>query len=156
MRIDTAPGIAYNTNMSLFQVVLDTNVFVTALRSRHGASYKLLSLISSQKFQFNLSVPLVVEYEAVAKRQADEIELTVQEIDDILDYVVCMANRWQIHYLWRPQLTDPNDDMLLELAVTANCRYIITYNVDDFESAKPFGIEAISPKEFLQLIGELP
>ncbi len=156
MGIDTTPGIAYNTNMGLFQVVLDTNVFVTALRSKHGASYKLLSLISSQKFQVNLSVPLVVEYEAVAKRQIGEIELTVQEIDDIIDYVVFMANRWQIYYLWRPQLNDPNDDMLLELAVTANCKYIIMYNVDNFKGTKPFGIEAMTPKDFLRLIGELP
>jgi len=53
-------------------------------------------------------------------------------------------------------LNDTNDDMLLELAVTADCRYIITYNVDDFKVTKPFGIEAIMPKGFLQLIGELP
>jgi len=156
MRIDDCIGIVYNTNVSVYQIVIDTNVFVTALRSKHGASYKLLSLIDCGKFQINVSVPLVFEYESVAKRFVDETTLTIQEIDDILDYLVFMANRWQIHYLWRPQLKDPKDDMLLELAVSANCTYIITYNVNDFKGTQPFGILAIRPKDFLQLIGELP
>jgi putative PIN family toxin of toxin-antitoxin system len=140
--------------MIVYQIVIDTNVFVTALRSQYGASYKLMSLIKSEKFQVNLSVPLVLEYEAVAKRMIGEISLNDREIDDILDFVISKANRWQIYYLWRPQLKDPGDDMLLELAVTANCEYIITYNLNDFKGAEKFGVMSISPKEFLQMIGE--
>ena len=141
--------------MSKRQIVADTNVFVTALRSQFGASYKLFSLIDSDSFQLNVSVPLALEYEAVAKRQIGEIALSEKEIDDILDYVISKANRWEIYFLWRPQLKDPSDDMVLELAVTANCNYIITYNVDDFKGIDDFGIEVMTPKEFLKLIGEL-
>lgn len=153
--IDSRVGIIYNTNVSLYQVIIDTNVFVTALRSRRGASYRLLSLINSGKYQINLSVPLVIEYEAVAKRQVGEIKLTAEEIDDILEYIVRLANHWKIHYLWRPQLKDPGDDMLLELAVSAGCDYIITYNLNDFKGVEQFGIEAITLKDFLERIGEL-
>ena len=142
--------------MSVFQVVIDTNVFVTALRSQRGASYRLLSLINSGKYQINLPVPLVIEYEAVAKRLVGEIRLTAKEVDDILDYTVRLANHWKIHYLWRPQLRDPSDDMLLELAVAAGCDYIITYNLKDFKGVEQFGIAAITLKEFLEQIGELP
>jgi len=152
--IDIRNGIIYNTTMGVHQIVLDTNVFVTALRSKRGASYKLLSLIDSQMYQINLSVPLVIEYEAITKRQADELELTTHEIDDIIDYLVLLANRWQIHYLWRPQLNDPNDDMLLELAVTANCKFIITYNLQDFKGVEKFNVEVVTPKDFLRIIGE--
>ena len=141
--------------MSKRQIVADTNVFITALRSKFGASYKLFSLINSDKFQFNLSVPLALEYEAVAKRLSAEIGLSEQEIDDILDYVISRANRWEIYYLWRPELNDPNDDMVLELAVTANSNYILTYDTNDFKGVQKFGIEVMSPKEFLQMIGEL-
>lgn len=141
--------------MSKRQIVADTNVFVTALRSQFGASYKLLSLIDKESFQLNLSVPLALEYEAVAKRQIGEIALSEKEIDNILDYVISKANRWKIYFLWRPQLKDPSDDMLLELAVTANCNYIITYNVNDFKGMDDFGIEVMTPKEFLEIIGEL-
>jgi len=141
--------------MSPIQIVVDTNVFVTALRSKRGASYKLMQLIKKGKFQLNLSVPLTLEYESVAKRFTDEIALNEKEIDDILDFVISKANRWKIYFLWRPQLNDPGDDMVLELAVTAGCKYIVTYNVTDFKKAEKFGIQPITPKEFLQMIGEL-
>ena len=141
--------------MKKHQIVADTNVFVTALRSQFGASYKLLSLVDKDKFKLNLSVPLALEYEAVAKRMIGEIALNEQEIDDILDFVISNSNQWDIYYLWRPQLKDPGDDMVLELAVTANCNYIITYNVKDFKGIENFGIEVMTPKEFLEMVGEL-
>ena len=141
--------------MSKHQIVADTNVFVTALRSQFGASYKLLSLIDKDKFKLNLSVPLALEYEEVAKRMMGEIALNEQEIDDILDFVISNSNQWDIYYLWRPQLKDPGDDMVLELAVTANCNYIITYNLKDFKGIENFGIEVMTPKEFLEMVGEL-
>lgn len=141
--------------MSKFQIVADTNVFATALRSQFGASYKLLSLIDKDIYQFNLSVPLALEYEAVAKRMVGEIVLNEQEIDDILDFVIKNSNWWSIFYLWRPQLKDPGDDMVLEVAVAAGCEYIITYNINDFKGIEKFGIKAITPKAFLELVGEL-
>jgi putative PIN family toxin of toxin-antitoxin system len=138
-----------------YQIVADTNVFVTALRSQFGASYKLFSLIDKDVYKLNMSVPLTLEYEAVAKRMIAEISLSEEEIDNILDFVISNSNRWQIYYLWRPQLKDPGDDMVLELAVTAGCNYIITYNVNDFKGIENFGIKAITPKQFLEMAGEL-
>jgi len=153
--IDLQEGIIYNTSMKRHQIVADTNVFVTALRSQFGASYKLLSSIDKDIYQLNLSVPLVLEYEEVAKRMIGEISLNMQEIDDILDFVIKRSNRWHIFYLWRPQLKDPSDDMVLELAVTASCNYIITYNLNDFKGIEKFGIKVITPKAFLEMVGEL-
>ena len=141
--------------MPRHQIVVDTNVFVTALRSQFGASYKLLSLIDEEIFKLNLSVPLALEYEEVAKRMSGEIALSEKEIDDILDFVISRSNHWHIFYLWRPQLKDPSDDMVLELAVTAGCKYILTYNLNDFKGSKKFGTEAITPKAFLEMVGEL-
>ena len=141
--------------MSKYQIVADTNVFVSALRSQFGASYKLFSLIDKDVYKLNISVPLALEYEAVAKRMIGEISLSEEEIDNILDFIISNSNRWEIFYLWRPQLKDPGDDMVLELAVTASCNYIVTYNVNDFKGIENFGIQAITPKEFLKLAGEL-
>ena len=141
--------------MSAIQIVVDTNVFVTALRSKKGASYKLIQLIKKGDFQLNLSVPLALEYEAVAKRTIGKITLDEKEVDNILDFVISKANQWKIYYLWRPQLKDPGDDMLLELAVAAGCQYIVTYNLDDFKATEKFGITPITPKQFLEMIGEL-
>jgi putative PIN family toxin of toxin-antitoxin system len=137
------------------QVVLDTSALVSGLRSRRGASFLLLTLVDSGKFEVNLSVPLLLEYEQVGKRLVGEIPLTEQEIDDILDYLCRVANRWPIFYLWRPFLRDPKDDMILELAVAAHCDDILTYNRRDFAGAEKFGLRVRTPKQFLQEIGVL-
>lgn len=142
--------------MAQLQIVIDTSTFVSALRSRRGASYKLLSLIDSGKFEINISVPLILEYEAAAKRLVGEILLTESEIDAILDYVCVVSRRHKISYLWRPFLRDPQDDMVLELAAAANCDFIVTYNKDDFRGAERFGLEIVTAIEFLEKIGELP
>ena len=142
--------------MKMLEVVIDTNVLVSALKSKRGASFRLLTLIGQNKFNVNLSVPLILEYEDVAKRLIGEIALNEEDINDILDYICSVSNRREIFYLWRPFLKDPKDDMVLELAVTSNCDMIITYNKKDFKGVeKYFGIRVLSPKELLFEIGEL-
>jgi putative PIN family toxin of toxin-antitoxin system len=141
--------------MTIPQIVMDTNVLIAALRSRRGASYRLLTLIDSGKFQINISVPLALEYEDVTKRLIGAIPLNQHEIDDILDYICAVANHSKVYYLWRPFLKDPKDDMILELAVAANCDTIVTYNKKDFQGIQQFGIHLVSAKEFLEGIGEL-
>lgn len=113
-------------------------------------------LIDSGKFEINVSVPLVLEYENAAKRLIGDISLTERDIDDILDYICTVANRRKVFYLWRPFLRDPKDDMVLELAVAASCDFIVTYNKRDFQGAERFGLRVVTSKEFLQEIGELP
>jgi len=116
----------------------------------------LLTLIGSDKFEINVSVPLIIEYEDVAKRLIEKIALTEDDIDDILDYICSTANRRKVFYLWRPFPRDPKDDMVLELAVAARCDFIVTYNKRDFQGVERFGHRVVTPKEFLQEIGELP
>jgi len=142
--------------MDQYHIVIDTNVLAAALQSKRGASYRLLMLINSGKFTIHISVPLVLEYEDVVKRLLADIPLTEQDIDDILDYLCAVAQQEQIFYLWRPFLKDPKDDMVLELAVTASCDFIVTYNKRDFQGAERFGLRVVTPKEFLEEIGELP
>ena len=139
--------------MASTQIVLDTNVLVAAFRSRRGASYRLLSLVDAGYFEINVSVPLVLEYEDVLSRPG--LRLAPEDPRDIVDYLCSIGNRHQIYFLWRPYLSDPKDDMVLELAVTAGCRYIVTFNERDFRGIERFGLQAISPIEFLRIIGDL-
>lgn len=141
--------------MKTYQVVLDTNVIIAALKSRKGSSFKLLSLIDSSLFKVNLSVPLLLEYEDVSKRKTMELPLNNEEIDNILDYLCRIANKRDIFYLWRPFLKDPKDDFVLELAVESQSDFIITYNLKDFKGIEKFGLKAITPREFLKFIGGL-
>jgi putative PIN family toxin of toxin-antitoxin system len=134
---------------------MDTNVLVSALRSRKGASFRLLSIMDAGKFELAISVPLVLEYEAAAKKHSRATGLSVQDIDVIIDYICGIAKHYKIYYLWRPFLSDPKDDMVLELAVVSNANSIVTYNGADFKGIEKFGLRAVRPVDFLKEIGEL-
>ena len=141
--------------MSVPNVVIDTNVIIAALRSKRGASNKLLSLVGTSKFEIHDSVALILEYEDVIQRQRAELGLSQDEVSTFIDALCSMAHHHKIYFLWRPFLTDVNDELVLELAVSANCEYILTHNISDFRGSEKFGIRAITPKEFLQVIREV-
>lgn len=138
------------------EVVIDTSVMVAGLRSRNGASARLLSLVGSGRFGINLSVPLVLEYEDVLLRPELEIPITPSDVRDIIDYHCSVARLHRIFFLWRPYLRDAGDDMVLELAVRAGCQFIITFNERDFVGSEDFGVRAVTPADFLRQIGAIP
>ena len=141
--------------MSVPNIVIDTNVVIAALRSKRGSSNKLLSLVGTSKFEIHDSVALILEYEDVLQRQRTELGLSEDEESIFIDSLCAMAHPHKIYFLWRPLLTDVNDELVLELAVSANCEYILTHNIRDFKGIEKFGIRAITPKEFLQVIREV-
>jgi putative PIN family toxin of toxin-antitoxin system len=141
--------------MSIPNIVIDTNVIIAALRSKKGASNKLLSLVGTSKFEIHDSVALILEYEDVIQRQRTELGLSEDEVSIFIDSLCSMAHHHKIYFLWRPSLPDVNDELVLELAVSANCEYILTHNIKDFKGTEKFGIKAITPKEFLQVISEV-
>lgn len=136
-------------------IIIDTNVLVAALRSRNGASFKLLSLIGTDAFETVVSVPLVIEYEYASIKAATEVGLDLPLVANILDYVCKVSRHQKIFYLWRPTLRDPGDDMVLEVGVAASVNTIVTFNKRDFERASDFRIEIASPLEFLKTEGLL-
>lgn len=135
--------------------MLDTNVLVSAIRSRRGASFRLVDEIGRGRFEMVVSVPLVVEYEAALLEHRPP-NVTANDSGTILDYVCAESREQEIYYLWRPLLRDPKDDMVLEVAVAGGCDVIVTYNVGDFGGAEQFGIRVIRPLDFLREIGILP
>jgi len=98
---------------------------------------------------------MFLEYEDVVGRPESGISLSVQEIDAVLDFICAEANLREIFYLWRPILPDPKDDFILELAVEAQCDYIVTFNVRDFVGAEAFGVSVITPQQFLRKLEEI-
>lgn len=136
-----------------FRVVFDTNVLVAAARSRQGASFALVGSIPSLEFQICLSVGLFAEWQDVLTRDEHlPPGQTAADAIGFLRYLASQAHLQEIHFLWRPFLPDADDDMLLELAVAAGCRHIVTHNVRDFRGTEQFGVTPISPGDFLNLI----
>ena len=138
-----------------FQIIIDTNVLLAAARSTAGASFRLLTLVGDPRFQINLSVPLVVEYEAVLKRPIHNLAMGQHGIDDVINFLCENSNLRRIFFLWRAMLADPDDDFLLELAVESSCDYIVTFNTKDFLASDKFDIKVVRPAEFLKIIGEI-
>lgn len=136
------------------RVVLDSNVLVSALRSRRGASFQLLKLLREGRFEIAVSVPVALEYESVLRRHSEELGLPRDEADALVDYLCEVGYRQVIHFLWRPTLTDPRDEFILELAVAAGCKAIVTHNVRDFARATRFAVRVMTPGAFLEWLEE--
>ena len=135
------------------KIVIDTNVLFTALNSRRGASYKLVSLLQSERFSIAISVPLIIEYEDVLRRGKLPASITEKDISDFIDFFCHVGKLQEIFFLWRPFLPDPSDDLVLEVAVAGGCDAIITYNKRHFINVDKFGLRILDPKEFLIEIG---
>lgn len=133
------------------RVVIDTSVMVAASRSRHGASFQVVQSISSGLFQPCLSVALYAEWrDALSRPENRPPGVSAEDAWAFLRYVAGLSHIQPIYFLWRPVLRDPDDDMVLELAVAASCRVIVTHNLNDFVGAERFGINPVSPAEFLR------
>ena len=136
------------------RVVLDTNVLVAAVRSRRGASNEILISALQDGFDWLVSVPLFLEYEQALMRaelllatgiRRAEMSMFVRDIGQIVKPV-------ELHFLWRPQLPDPGDEMVLETAVNGRADVLVTHNRRDFVGSERLGVTVLTPAEFLMRI----
>jgi len=111
--------------------------------------------VDGDSFEITLSVPLVLEYEDALGRHLAKSPLDDRDVQYLLDFLCSVAHCQSIFFLWRPYLRDVKDDMVLELAVAAGCKAIVTHNVQDFHDLGRFGLEVYTPRDFLALLGEL-
>lgn len=135
--------------------VIDTNVILSALQSNKGKSFELISKISEDIFDFAISVPLILEYEAVLKNKLNRTIFTDSDIEDFINYLCKVGIKTKLFYLWRPYLKDPFDDHVLEVTIQSNASTIVTYNKKDFKEAENLGIKILTPKEFLETLQEV-
>ena len=138
--------------MTIPRLVLDTNVLVAASRSRNGASFAILQQLRCRHFVALMSVPLMLEYEAVLKRseQLQASQRSEAMTDAFLDALVLFAEPVHLFFLWRPQLRDAADEMVLETALNGRADALITLNVKDFGPARNFHLPVWTPAECLQ------
>ena len=136
---------------------MDTDAVVAAMRSPTGASAAIVRKARQGKIALLLSVPLAMEYEAVCARPEHQLAagLSEQEVRIFIDAVIAIAEPVKIHYLWRPQLRDPSDEMVLETAVNGRANLLITFNVREYGKAPAsFGIEVMTPREAVERINK--
>ena len=135
------------------RLVLNTGVIVAALRSPRGASAALLRAIRQGRATMLLGTALLLEYEAVCRREEHRIAagLALADVDTFLDGLAVLAEPVAVHFLWRPQLRDPGDEMVLEAAVNGQARAIIAFNHRDYGDAPSrFGVSLLLPAEAIR------
>ncbi|MCX7014055.1 MAG: PIN domain-containing protein [Candidatus Sumerlaeota bacterium] len=130
--------------------MIDTNVLYAGLYSAAGASFQILRLIERRELTPVLSTTLLFEYEEILRRNQRILELSDRAIEDVLDGLCSRGEQQSVYFLWRPQLSDPKDDHVLELAVAAGGVPIVTHNVRDFAAAAMFGIRVATPAQVLR------
>ena len=134
----------------MLRAVLDTNVLVAGLRSRGGASAAILELVRQRRrVQPVVSLALVYEYEAVLKRPGMIPHWETSDVDVFLRGFVARAVRVSAVIRRRPLLSDPDDDKLVELALPAAVRDVVTANVRHLAPATALGLRVLTPGEFL-------
>ena len=139
----------------MIHVLLDTNVLVAGLISSRGASFVLLQAVATGTLKLAASPALWLEYESVLKR--DEIcamhGFSIQQIDAVLSALAVWVQPVSLHYVWRPQLRDPGDEMVLEAAVNGRVSAIVTHNTRDFAAVAPkFGLQVCTPAQMIPLM----
>jgi putative PIN family toxin of toxin-antitoxin system len=135
------------------RLVLDTDVIVAAMHSNTGASFALIGQARAGNVTLAATVPLCIEYESVCKRphHAAAAELSQSEVDLFLDAVIDLVEPTEVFFLWRPQLRDPGDELVLEAAVSAGADAIVTFNIRDYQPvSRLFGIEILTPYQTIK------
>jgi putative PIN family toxin of toxin-antitoxin system len=137
------------------RIVLDTSVVVAALRTRLGAGNAVLQQVARRRLVPLASPPLFLEYEEVLKRPEQRLVhgLSPDAIDEFLAELAALIEPVEVHFQWRPQTPDPNDEMVLETAINGRANVVVTYNVADFAlAAKRFRISVLSPADLLKKV----
>jgi putative PIN family toxin of toxin-antitoxin system len=135
------------------RVVLDTSVLVAGLRSQLGASNRVLFAIAERRCVPLVTTALFLEYESVLLRAEQQLATGMNSVDveGFLAAFASAAEPVELNFLWRPQLRDPADEMILEAAVNGRAAAVVTHNVDDFRPATTqFGVRTLTPAEFLK------
>jgi putative PIN family toxin of toxin-antitoxin system len=137
------------------RVVLDTSVIVAGVRTRFGAGNAVLRLVAEQKIVPLATPPLFLEYEDVLKRPEQQLAhgLDPGVVDEFLTELAALIEPVEVHFFWRPQGRDPNDEMVLEAAINGCADALVTYNVKDFDvMAERFNIPVLRPSELLRRV----
>jgi putative PIN family toxin of toxin-antitoxin system len=134
---------------------MDTDVVIAAMRSPSGASAAILRCIRNAEATLLLSVPLALEYESICKKAEHRLEagLNERQVDLFVRSLVALAEPVVTHFLWRPQLRDPNDEMVLETAVNGHAHALVTFNLRDYADVPGrFGIDLLLPRDAIRRI----
>ncbi|MDY7030457.1 MAG: putative toxin-antitoxin system toxin component, PIN family [Thermodesulfobacteriota bacterium] len=136
-------------------VVMNTNIVISGLYSKNGASYYLLKAAISDHLPYAISPLVAFEYEGMIHQKIDEgfLRISKNDCEKILDALFAYATVIWKPLQIRPVLVDPSEDKILECAISGGCTHIVTFNTKHFPAnvTSPYGIEVMTPGDFLEV-----
>lgn len=139
----------------MLRLVLDTDVIIAAMRSPTGASTALLDAALNKKLIMLASVPLFIEYDAKCTdpKHWTEAGLTKEQANSYVNGIATLVKPVKTHFLWRPVLRDPNDEMVLEVAMNGQADAIVTFNHRDYRGvSERFNLDILLPSEAIRRV----
>ena len=138
------------------RAVLDTNVLLSALRSRDGASFQILDRLERGEFTLILSQTVLAEYEEVLKRELMPLGYPVSAIELFLDDLCRCVEIFRPSGFWKIALPDADDEALAQLAMESKIDYLVTYNSRHFPADRLTAVQVVDPRTFLDILRQTP
>lgn len=140
----------------MIRAVLDTNVLLSALRSRNGASFEIVARYRKGEFTLYLSQTVFCEYQEVLKREMLPLGLSSAVIDRFISAIASQAVQFRTSAFWKPALPDADDEALAQLATESKIDYLVTHNLRHFPSDRLPAVRVVDPKTFLDILRQSP
>ena len=141
--------------MKPFQIVLDTNVLISGLRSKRGAANALLQRLNDPRLKLHVSNALLLEYEELLRREQARLGLADVDVESLLDGFCTIGVQHYVSFVWRPTARDADDDFLVDLAVAAHADFVVTFNVRDLQPIEKYGIKVVTPQQILEILRDV-
>jgi putative PIN family toxin of toxin-antitoxin system len=132
------------------RVVIDTNVFISAIIGQFGYPYKIFNeLVLTGEIRICLSPLLLKEYEEVSQRvrfakKYPDFPKKAKQLLKALKAIAVVAEPTEVITI----IKDEPDNRVLEIAVAADAGNIVSGNMHHFDFEEFRGIKISSPKAF--------
>ncbi|MFH1877791.1 MAG: putative toxin-antitoxin system toxin component, PIN family [Candidatus Omnitrophota bacterium] len=136
--------------MKIPKVVIDTNVFVSAVLQK-GSSTKVLDKWKEDKFVLLISPGIFDEYfEVIARPRFNQSEADIRELVELLtEKAVAVEPRISLNVV----KGDPDDNKFLECAISGEADFVVSGDRHLLDIEKYQGIEILKIAEFILKIG---
>ena len=136
----------------MITVVLDTNIVLSAIFWPRSTARRCLAGLARRQYWIAISREIFVEYEDIVREFQPRFPACNSA--GTLAWLRLKALWVDPHTLEKPRSRDPKDDPFLACALAARAKYLITRDEDLLVLGKPFGIQTITPENFLARLRE--
>jgi len=141
----------------MLRVVLDTNVFVSGIKSQNTAPGQIIDAWIKKRITVITSPQLLAEIREVLMRPAilDLLEKTPDEVNKFIKLLIRKTFITEGKLEMDVLKNDPDDNMVLATALEGQATYLVTGNIKHFPFGEYQGVRIVKPQEFVEILNNL-